>query len=104
LVRDPEVVIADHPTSAQDAEGAELVATALAEAAAGGAAVLAIGRDLALRAIAERRQWRTFALVAGALRPLGEIPLEAEAIDDLLVESAPNVVQFPLSARTAGVA
>jgi ABC-type ATPase involved in cell division len=104
LVRDPELVIADHPTSAQDAEGAEVVANALADAASAGAAVLAIGRDLALRAIAERRHWRTFALVGGALRPIGEIPLEGAAIDDLLVESAPNVLPFPLSARTAGVA
>jgi cell division transport system ATP-binding protein len=115
LVRDPELVIADHATSLQDAEGAELVATALAEAAAGGAAVIALGRDLALRAIAERRGWRTFGLVRGELRPLGEISLEGKTIDELLVditsapvrapeESIPNIVPFPLSARTAGVA
>ncbi|HTR50194.1 MAG TPA: ATP-binding cassette domain-containing protein [Kofleriaceae bacterium] len=121
LVRDPELVLADHATSMQDAEGAELVAAALAEAAAAGAAVVAFGRDLALRAIAERRGWRTLGLVRGALRPLGEIQLEGKTIDELLVditsapvrtpepspepvESIPNVVPFPLSARTAGVA
>jgi ABC-type ATPase involved in cell division len=104
LVRDPELLIADHPTSAQDPEGAELVATALADAASAGAAVLAIGRDLALRAIAERRQWRTYALVNGALRQLGDIQVEDDAIDDILIESVPNIVPFPLSARTAGVA
>jgi ABC-type ATPase involved in cell division len=104
LVRDPELVIADHPTSSQDAVGAELVATALADAAAAGAAVLAIGRDLGLRAIAESRRWRTYALVHGTLRPLGDIQLEDDVIDELLVESVPNIVPFPLSARTAGVA
>ena len=123
LVRDPELVLADHPTSLQDACGAELVATALAEAAEGGAAVIAFGRDLALRAIAERRGWRTLGLVRGQLRPLGEIQLDGKTIDDVLVDitsapvrapeppasepepdSIPNLVPFPISARTAGVA
>lgn len=116
LVRDPELVLADHPTSMQDAEGAELVAAALADAAAAGAAVVAFGRDLALRAIAERRGWRTLGLVHGQLLPLGDIRLDGKTIDELLVditsapvkapepESIPNLVPFPLSARTAGVA
>jgi ABC-type ATPase involved in cell division len=119
LIRDPELLLCDHPTSLQDPVGAELVCTALAEAAARGCAVIAFGRDLALRAIAEARGWRTLGLVGGMLRPLGEISLEGKMIDDLLVdsstapvqvpaaadpESIPNVVPFPLSARTAGVA
>ena len=33
LVREPELVIADHPTSMQDADGTELVCNALAAAA-----------------------------------------------------------------------
>jgi ABC-type ATPase involved in cell division len=115
LVRDPELLLADHPTSAQDPDGAGLVAAALAEAADAGAAVIAFGRDLALRAIAERRGWRTLGLVRGALRPLGEIQLEGKTIEELLVDmtsvpvetaddTPPNIVPFPLSARTAGVA
>jgi ABC-type ATPase involved in cell division len=120
LIREPELVIADHPTSLQDAEGAELVCDALADAAAAGAAVLAFGRDALLRTHAERRKWRTLCLIDGALVPLGEIALEGRSIDEVLVameslplanppideaiESIPNVVQFPLSARTAGVA
>ncbi|MGE5184717.1 MAG: ATP-binding cassette domain-containing protein [Acidobacteriota bacterium] len=109
LVRDPELVIADHPTSMQDSEGTELVADALADVALLGAAVLVFGRDMALRANAERRGWRTLGLVRGMLKPLGEI----RDIDDMLVdisparppeESIPNIVPFPLSARTAGVA
>lgn len=116
LVRDPELVIADHPTMWQDAAGAELVCAALADAATAGTAVLVFGRDHALRTIAERRTWRQLALVEGALKPLGEVLLDGRSIDELLLgmesvpaprpqpESVPNVLPFPLSARTAGVA
>jgi ABC-type ATPase involved in cell division len=123
LIREPELVIADHPTSLQDAAGAELVCDALADAAAAGAAVLAFGRDALLRAHAERRNWRTLCLLDGALVPLGEIALDGRSIDEVLVameslplanpapapvdadaEPVPNLVPFPLSARTAGVA
>ena len=115
LVRDPELVIADHPTSAQDAEGAELVCGALADAAGRGTACLVLGRDPALRAIAERDGWRQLAIVGGVLRPLSQIALAGKLIDDLLVEvaaapahavtelpHADNLVPFPIQARTAG--
>jgi cell division transport system ATP-binding protein len=116
LVRDPEIVIADHPTSLQDAEGAELVGKALAAAGARGAAVIVLGRDPALRAIADQRQWRQLALAGGRLRPLAELAVATSALDELLIDidsaptplrpddDIPNVVPFPLSARTAGVA
>jgi len=118
LVRDPALVIADHPTSMQDAAGAELVASALAEAAIGGAAVIALGRDPALREIAERRGWRMLGLIDGELRSFAELPAPVAAIEELLIdvaselasagvsqpESVPNLLPFPLSARTAGVA
>ena len=119
LIREPELVFADHPTSMQDATGAELVAGALADAAAAGAAVVVLGRDPALRALAEARGWRTLVLVDGRLRTLAEVALTEAAIDallggiesapapvpaDAIEESLPNVVPFPLSARTAGVA
>lgn len=103
LVREPELLIADHPTMWQDAEGAELVCAALAEAAAGGASVLVFGRDHALRTIAERDHWRQLALIDGALCPLDEVP--GVTMEELVQpESIPNLVPFPLSARTAGVA
>jgi ABC-type ATPase involved in cell division len=117
LVREPELVIADHPTMWQDAAGAELVCAALADIAATGSAVLVFGRDHALRTIAERRQWRQLALIDGMLKPLGEVLLDGLTIEELLLgmesvpakpqpqpESIPNLVPFPLSARTAGVA
>lgn len=123
LVREPELVIADHPTSAQDAEGAELVCGAMADAARRGAACLVLGRDPALRVIAERDGWRQLAIVGGRLRPLSEIAIEGTAIDDLLVDVASNgslgplgpavtdpvdlpthsnVVPFPIVSRSAG--
>lgn len=116
LVRTPEIILADHPTSLQDAEGAELVCTALAAASEKGAAVIVLGRDPALRSIAERYQWRQLALLDGKLRALAELNLAGSAIEELLIgiesaptplhpdEDIPNVVPFPLSARTAGVA
>ncbi|HEX3477489.1 MAG TPA: ATP-binding cassette domain-containing protein [Kofleriaceae bacterium] len=117
LVREPELVIADHPTSAQDAEGAELVCGALSDAADRGTACLVLGRDPALRAIAERERWRQLALVHGELRPVSQIAIQGTALDDLLVDEAsspigaagaeparrPNVLPFPLAARPAGV-
>jgi len=116
LVRDPELIVADHPTSAQDAEGAERVCEAFYEAASRGCAVLVLGRDPALRMIAERNQWRQFALLDGRLLPIGDVALDGQTIEEILVgiESAPatlqpvadpdipNLVQFPITARTAG--
>ena len=120
LVREPELVIADQPTSAQDAEGAELVCAAMADAARRGAACLVLGRDPALRVIAERDGWRQLAIVGGRLRPLSQIALEGAGatIDDLLIDVSapvipvgpaapapldlPNVVPFPLASRSAG--
>ena len=103
LVRKPELLIADHPTSMQDAAGAEVVCAALGLAAKAGSACLVLSRDPMLRTIAERNGWRQVVLVAGALRPIDEISIAA--IDELLVdvESLPvaapanddNLVPFP---------
>lgn len=117
LVRDPELIIADHPTSAQDPEGTERVCEAFYAAAKDrGAAVLVFARDPALRAIAERNNWRQMALVEGRLRPLDEVESVGRSIEDILVNiesgpspvalpepEIPNLLPFPSSARTAGV-
>ena len=118
LVRDPELILADHPTSWQDAEGAERVCESFYEAASRGTSVLVFGRDPALRAIADRNKWKQMALIDGRL--VGMEELADQAIDDVLVaidsvptpiqtddeiddESAiPNLVRFPITARTAG--
>jgi len=113
LVREPELIVADHPTSAQDAIGAERVCEAFYEAAARGASVLVFGRDPALRAAAERNGWRQLVLLGGALRPVADVdarelaailagtdPLPAGPV--LPDPEIPNVVPFPVPARTAG--
>jgi ABC-type ATPase involved in cell division len=117
LVRRPEIVIADHPTSMQDAAGTELVCNALAAAAANGAAVIVLTRDPSLRVFAEYMEWRTLALVSTKLRPLADVaapaievimntpasaPTRSRPVD--ADEDIPNLVPFPISARTAGVA
>lgn len=115
LVRDPDLIVADHPTSAQDAAGAERVCEAFYEAASRGCSVVVFGRDPALRMIAERNNWRQLALLDGRLLPMGEVELEGRTIEEILVgiESAPapipiadldlpNLVQFPIAARPAG--
>ncbi len=116
LVRDPELILADHPTSAQDAQGSEHVCEAFYEAASRGSTVLVFGRDPGLRLIAERNKWRQLMLLDGRLLPLGEVELDGRSIEEILVgiESAPaqlpivadpdipNLVQFPITARTAG--
>jgi ABC-type ATPase involved in cell division len=119
LVRDPELLIADHPTSAQDAEGAELVCGAITAAAARGTACLVLGRDPALRAVADRERWRQLAIAHGRLSPLSAIAPFGTAIDELLAPARPaanaaanaaandrvelpNVLPFPITPRAAG--
>lgn len=112
LVREPDLVIADHPTTAQDAMGADLVCTALQAAAMRGAACIVLGRDPALRRIADLYGWRQLGLVGGQLRPLAELTLGGRSIDEVLAGAEPpppapapdlgNVVPFPVAARAAG--
>jgi len=114
LVRQPDVIIADQPTSAQDALGADVVCTAFAAAAVKGAAVIVLGRDPMLRSIADLYGWRQYVLVDGTLVPLAELDLDGRSIEEALagVESVPaavplpdpdlpNVVPFPISAAGA---
>lgn len=73
LVREPDLVLADHPTSAQDRLGADLVCTAIQAAAVRGAACIVLGRDPLLQQLAELYGWRQYALAAGRLRPLDDL-------------------------------
>lgn len=115
LVREPELVLADQPTSLQDAAGAELVCEALGDAAGAGACVVAFAYDSMIRTIAERCGWRQVAFVDGQFVPLSYIHFgdgdfitgapAASSPDALPTSDAiPNVVPFPLSASTTGVA
>jgi len=102
LIRQPELIIADQPTTAQDAIGADIVCTALAAAAHKGAACMILGRDPALRNIAELYNWRQVVIVDGKLVPIDELYGAGASIDAVLsgIESVPvpdNVVQFPMA-------
>ena len=81
---DPELILADHPTSWQDAEGAERVCEAFYEVASRGTSVLVFGRDQALRSIAERNKWKQMALIDGRL--VGMEELADQAIDEGFVD------------------
>lgn len=105
LIRKPDLVIADQPTTAQDALGVDIVCTALAAAAHKGASVMILGRDPALRNIAELYSWKQVVIVDGKLVPIDELydrgALIDDSVDDSLDDSldAPlpdNIVPFPL--------
>lgn len=102
LVREPEIILADQPTSLQDATGADIVCTAIAAAARRGAACVLLGRDAALRNVAELYNWRQVVIVDGKLVAIDELYTAGTPIDEALanVESMPitdNVVPFPLA-------
>lgn len=90
LVRKPDLVIADHPTSLQDEAGTQIILGAFAMT---GCAVLMFGRD---SSIALDRGWRTFEITDGTLREIVNVRISEPEI--------PNILPFPISARTAGVA
>ena len=102
LIRQPELIVADQPTTAQDALGADIICTALAAAAHKGAACVILGRDPALRNIAELYGWRQVVIVDGKLVPIDELYGAGASIDAALsnMESMPvpdNVVPFPMA-------
>ena len=102
LVREPEIILADQPTSSQDALGADIVCTAIAAAAHRGSACVVLGRDPALRNIAELYKWRQVVIVDGKLVPIDDLYSTGSVIEDALahIESRPiadNVVPFPLA-------
>lgn len=124
LVREPDIVLADQPTTHQDPAGAELVCRAFDRAAARGAACLVIGRDPMLRVHAEMMGWSQWLLDEGRLVPLGagaaadwSLPIEGPPglADASIGAEAPtgdplgapldefsNVVPFPGLARAGG--
>jgi ABC-type lipoprotein export system ATPase subunit len=106
LIRQPELVIADQPTTSQDALGTDIICTALAAAAHEGAAVMILGRDPALRHIAELYNWKQVVIVDGKLVPIDELYDTGASIDESLadLESVPvpdNVVPFPMAGSIA---
>jgi ABC-type ATPase involved in cell division len=123
FVRNPDVLIADQPTSHQDADGADLFAELTAELAAAGAACVVLAREPHLVAAAARRGWRALTLHQHRLVDVADVaPDEIDAAEHVVWESSrprtsppaddldiavdeaaaiPNVVPFPV-ARSAG--
>ncbi len=110
LVRAPAVLLADQPTAHQDADGAELIAGALAEAATLGACVLVVGRDPHLVAAAGRLGWRQLMVHRGRLVDVTDLvtvePEVVEVTEEIVIETEPavaqNVIEFPAIARSRG--
>jgi cell division transport system ATP-binding protein len=101
LIRQPEVLLADHPTSDQDAAGAELVCRALDRAAAAGAACVVFSRDPMLRVHAEAMGWGQWLLAEGALRPLHDGAADPFEELEISVESPPSRAAAPRAASAA---
>lgn len=94
LVRSPDILIADQPTSHQDADRTERFATLVSELAAGGAACVVLARDPHLVAEAMRRGWRIFELAGGQITEWksarrGASVDAAEGADREVAEAAP---------------
>jgi ABC-type ATPase involved in cell division len=123
FVRNPDVLVADQPTSHQDADGAERFASLTAELAATGAACVILAREPHLVAAAARRGWRALTIHQRKIVDLGAIL--AEEIDagahvvaeiarpgsssDALVDGSididlddDNVVPFPVARSASG--
>lgn len=120
----PELVIADAPTALQDDAGVVMVAEALARTAQAGAAVLVLARDARFDAEAVRLGMRRLVWHDGALLPHEALEVDIGGALDLILDARsvpvrrprppaptaspssdgiPNVVPFPITARSAGV-
>ncbi len=86
LVRAPQIVVCDQPTSHQDAAGAADVARLLAATAAAGASVLVVSRDPNLAAAARGLEWRHMILVEGRIRDARPLPMRDRVVDDAIIE------------------
>jgi cell division transport system ATP-binding protein len=100
LIRRPDVILADHPTSDQDAAGAALVCLALDQAAAAGAACIVFSRDPMLRIHAESAGWEQWLLDGGQLAPLHRYATQPDEEIAVAFESSPSITSAPAAART----
>lgn len=120
FVRNPDVLIADQPTSHQDADGAERFAAAVDGLAAAGAACVVLAREPHLVAAAARHGWRALTIherrlvdldalatedvdaaglvIAEISRPHGPPAVAAPAV----AAADDNVVPFPVGRAASG--
>ena len=111
FVRNPDVLIADQPTSHQDAEGAERFAALTADLAAAGAACVVLAREPHLVAAAARRGWRALTIHQRKLLDIAAVvPEEIDAGAHVVAEiprafsaaEDSNVVPFPVTRTASG--
>lgn len=130
FVRNPDVLLADQPTSHQDADGAERFASLVAEIAIIGAACVVLTREPHLIAAAARRSWRILTIhqrkivdiasvvpdeidagnhvVAEISRPTSvsdtsvDITIDVDVDVDIDHGVGDNVVQFPVARSASG--
>lgn len=100
FVRNPDVLIADQPTSHQDADGADRFASLTAELAATGAACVVLAREPHLVAAAARRGWRALTIHQRQIVDIvGVVPDEIDAGEHVLAE-----ISRPSTARPGPLA
>jgi ABC-type ATPase involved in cell division len=113
FVRNPDLLIADQPTSHQDADGAERFAALTAALAAAGTACVVLAREPHLVAAAARRDWRTLTIhqrrIVDVDTLLADQPDGADEIDASLHVIAEidrldpdNIVPFPVVRSASG--
>lgn len=111
FVRNPDILVADQPTSHQDAEGAERFAALTADLAAAGAACVVLAREPHLVAAAARRGWRALTIHQRKLVDIAAVlPEEIDAGDHVVAEipraitarEDSNVVPFPVTRTASG--
>ncbi|HVV88461.1 MAG TPA: ATP-binding cassette domain-containing protein [Kofleriaceae bacterium] len=96
VVRSPDALLADQPTSHQDADGAARFATLVGERAELGAACLVLTRDPHLIAAGARLGWRMLALHRTTLVDVIPVP----EVPDVADSSAPVPVPVPVPRPT----
>lgn len=97
VVRSPDAVLADQPTSHQDADGAARFATLIAERTELGAACLVLTRDPHLIAAGARLGWRMLALHRRAL-----VDVVAALAEPAAAFAAAQIAADPTLASIAG--
>lgn len=99
IVRSPDAVLADQPTSHQDADGAARFSTLVAERAELGAACLVLTRDPHLIAAGARLGWRMLALHRRTL--VDVVPASADVSGPIIVEVAAELATVAAVAAVA---
>ncbi len=98
FVRNPDVLIADQPTSHQDADGAERFAVLTAELADAGAACVVLAREPHLVAAAARRGWRALTLHHHRIVDVAAVVAdELDAADHVVAEISRPVPAPPVA-------